>query len=253
MNHSGDKAMKKTWQPIRTGAFILGMAIALGACQREEEKETTTVPPSAPTTPGAEDEGTTTPIRDVDSIITAPDRTANLNRQAELTNTGVQRVANERVFWVGTATDRAIPVYIDDDARRSLPADQQRLNAGDRVTVIGEIRRAPSTDDLQRQWKLSAQDAEQVNKAQVYVHAKQIALLKEEPVMPGEPPEQPKEQPRQPGQAPGQPGQAPGQPGKAPGQPGQAPGQSPPGQSGEFRPDQPSQHPSHEAQLGQSR
>ncbi|MBK9259836.1 MAG: hypothetical protein IPM54_08360 [Polyangiaceae bacterium] len=222
MNHSGIKAMKRTWRPIRNGAFIFGLAMAVGACQRGEVEEGV---PAAPTTPDTMDEGATTPIRDVDSIIDAPNRSANLNRQAELTNTSVQRVANDRVFWVGTATDRAIPVYLEDEARRSLPEDQPKLAMGDRVTLIGEIRRMPSKEDLQSKWNLTAEDAEQVSGAQVYVHATRITRVAEP--TPGEPA--------------GQPEQPEGQPAQPEGQPGQPPGQNQPGQPGEFRPGQPGQ------------
>lgn len=189
MKHSSIKAVKRTWRPIQNGALIVGLGMAVGACERGDVKEG--VPPPTPTTPDTMDEGAAEPIRDVDVIIIAVDRTANLNRQVELTNTQVQRVASDGVFWIGANPDRTIPVYLDDEVRRSLPANEPQLQMGDRVTLMGEIRRSPSTEDLQSKWKLAAQEAEQVRNAQIYIHATRLMRVVEP--APGQPGETPRE------------------------------------------------------------
>ncbi len=187
-----------TSQPFRSGVFIIGLMLAAGACQRESADEH-----SPGVRPGTADQQAAAPIRDVNSLVAATDRTQLVNRQTELTSVIVQSVSTDRVFWVGTAADRTIPVFLDDQARSALLTAQQRLTQGDHVTLVGEVRKSPGVDDLQKEWNLSAQDAEQLSRAQVYIHAKRI-LLGQQP---------------QPGMQPGQPGQ----PQPLPAQPGQTP------------------------------
>jgi hypothetical protein len=217
LNQSGEE-IRMTRQPFRTGVFIIGLMLAAGACQREgADEQSPGVPPGAP--PPAAEQPQGEPIRDVNIIIVASDRAPLLGRQVELTGATVQRVSNDRVFWVGATQDRAFPVYLDDQARSALLSAQQRLAQGDRVTIVGEVRKPPGVDDLQRQWNMAAQDAEDLSRSQAYIHAIRIMLGQQQ--QPGMQPVQP---PGQPGQQPGQQPVQPGQP--QPGQPGQ-PGQTP--------------------------
>ncbi|MDI1480785.1 hypothetical protein [Polyangium sp. y55x31] len=130
--------------------------------------------------PGA----TAEPIRDLTIVLVTPDRPALFNRQVDLVGAQVQKVSNDRVFWVGPSADRTVPVYLDDQARSSLQQGQHKLQKGDQVALVGQIRQTPSAQLAQQQWGLSSEEANELSGAQAYLHVTRI-LIGEKPGLQG--------------------------------------------------------------------
>ncbi|MDI1436019.1 hypothetical protein [Polyangium sorediatum] len=120
------------------------------------------------------------PIRDLTIVLVTPDRPTLFNRQFDLVGAQVQRVSNDRVFWIGPNAERVVPVYLDDQARSSLQQGQHKLQKGDQVALVGELRQAPNVQLLQQQWALSSQEANELSGGQVYLLANRI-LIGEQP------------------------------------------------------------------------
>ncbi|MDC3959173.1 hypothetical protein [Polyangium jinanense] len=124
------------------------------------------------------------PIRDLTIVLVTPDRPTLFNRQVDLVGAQVQKVSNDRVFWVGPSAERTVPVYLDDQARSALLQGQHKLQKGDQVALVGEIRQSPSTQLAQQQWGLSSQEANELTGAQAYLHVTRI-LIGEKPGVQG--------------------------------------------------------------------
>ncbi|MDI1450743.1 hypothetical protein [Polyangium sp. 6x1] len=122
--------------------------------------------------PGAQAE----PIRDLTIVLVTPERPTLFNRQFDLVGAQVQRVSNDRVFWIGPSADRVVPAYLDDQARSALQQAQHKLQKGDQIALVGQIREAPSAQLLQQQWGLSTQDAQELNNMQAYLYVTRILL-----------------------------------------------------------------------------
>ncbi len=196
-----------------TGLFVALVAVGNGCQERDRGGqagaevrrggEQPALPPAEgqQAQPGAAAE----PIRDVTILIVAPDRAVFLNRPIDLVGAEVQRVSNDRVFWIGPSADRTAPVYLDDQAQSSLQQGQHKVQKGDRVALVGQLRQAPSVQQLQQQWALSSQEADELTRSQVYLHVTRI-LIGEKPGAPGEQPGAPGGQPGTPGGQQGTPG-----------------------------------------------
>jgi hypothetical protein len=227
-----DKIFARSKAPL---AFVFVTLAALGGGCKERDTGTAGAEVRG-TKPGAETQqpaplggATAEPIRDIDILIITADRRTLLNRQVDVVGAEVQKVGTDRIFWIGQSAERSVPVYLDDAARAALLQTQHKLQKGDKVALVGDLRETPPLQRMEQGWSLSAADAEAFARSPVYLHARRILVGAE-----GTPPGQPGVQPGQPGTQPGQQGAQPGQPGAAP-QPGQK-GAPPAGQQGRERP-----------------
>lgn len=116
------------------------------------------------------------PIRDLTIVLVTPERATLFNRQVDLVGAQVQRVSNDRVFWIGPNAERVVPVYLDDQARSALQQSQHKLAKGDQVALVGELRQSPNVQLLQQQWALSSQEANELSGSQVYLHVNRILV-----------------------------------------------------------------------------
>lgn len=185
------------------GSFWLGRAsvlalliMSLSACEERENPDTVVVSPVpsvtaspspnvvvvSPTpaspnvvvvspTPAAGE-----PITDVVVVTTAPDRRTLANRRVQFTNVPVQSVIGDRTFWVGSGNNERLLVVLDEALDAGGTEKALDINAGQTLTMSGLIRTMPSTADAQKQWGLSAAEAEPLRNEQVYLQASQVQI-----------------------------------------------------------------------------
>jgi len=189
--NDGRSAMRRSFRLVSVAGLFAALAVAgcqerdrggqAGAEVRKGGEGAAVQQPAAPP-PGGQQlaQPAPEPIRDLTIVLVAPDRPTLFNRQFDLVGAQVQRVSNDRVFWIGPNAERVVPVYLDDQARSSLQQGQHKLQKGDQVALVGELRQAPNVQLLQQQWALSSQEANELNGGQVYLLANRI-LIGEQP------------------------------------------------------------------------
>ncbi|MRG96556.1 hypothetical protein [Polyangium spumosum] len=225
--NDGRSAMRRSFRLVSVAGLFAALAVA--GCQERDRGgqagaevrkggEGAAVqpgaPPGEPQQQGQQPGVAAEPIRDVTIVLVAPDRATFNNRMIDLVGAQVQKVSNDKVFWIGPSEDRTVPVVLDEQAASSLKDRQLKIQKGDRVALVGQFRQSPSVQQLQQQWALSSQEAEELTRSQVYIHVTRILVGATQGGV---------EQPGTPG------GQQPGQ------QQGQQPGQQPGTQGGQQR------------------
>ncbi len=118
----------------------------------------------------------TEPITDVVVIATAPNKQSFVNRQVELTNVPVQSVVGDRTFWVGSGNNERLFIVLDEALDNGRTEKNLKVNAGQTLMIRGLIRSLPSTQEAQKQWGLSAAEAEALRNQQVYLQASQVQM-----------------------------------------------------------------------------
>jgi len=181
MDHN--RARYRSIRFVFVGGLFAALAMASLGCQQRERPggevsaevrpggEGAAVEPGPGAQPAAAE-----PIRDVIIIVTAQDRTSLFQRPVDVVGAEVQKVSNERVFWIGPSAEQSVPVVLSDDARSSLEQRKQKIQKGDRVAIAGEIHKTPSMQDMEQQWSLSSTDAEQLGKGILYLQARRILI-----------------------------------------------------------------------------
>jgi hypothetical protein len=116
------------------------------------------------------------PITDVVVIATAPNKQSFVNRQVEFTNVPVQSVVGDRTFWVGSGNNERLFVVLDEALDNGRTEKNLKVNEGQTLMIRGLIRSLPSTQEAQKQWGLSAAEAEALRNQQVYLQASQVQM-----------------------------------------------------------------------------
>ena len=116
----------------------------------------------------------TEPITDVVVIASAPDQQSLVNRQVQFANVPVQSVICDRTFWVGSGNDQRLLVVLDEALDSGNTERALDVNAGQTLTMNGIVRRMPNAADAQKQWGLSAAEANSLQNQRVYLQASQV-------------------------------------------------------------------------------
>lgn len=116
------------------------------------------------------------PLTDLLIIIDAPDRASMVGKQVQLANVTVQSVVGDKTFWVGPTTDKQLFVVLEEDPSAGAVEGQVDVNAGQTVTITGEVRKLPSMEEARSQWGLSETNSAQLEQQQIYVHAQQVKI-----------------------------------------------------------------------------
>lgn len=114
------------------------------------------------------------PITDVVVIASAPDQQSLVNRQVQFANVPVQSVIGDRTFWVGSGNNERLLVVLDEALDSGNTEKALDVNAGQTLTMNGIVRRMPSAADAQKQWGLSAAEADSLKNQRVYLQASQV-------------------------------------------------------------------------------
>ncbi len=133
----------------------------------------TTEAPAAGT--GSGENGELSPISDTQTIIAAPDPPALVGRRVELQGVQVQEVTGDVSFWVGPSQGEQLLVILDEVATPREPTEgRYDINAGQTITILGEIRRFPGLAEAKQLWGVS--DEAKLADEQIYLHAERIAF-----------------------------------------------------------------------------
>ena len=116
----------------------------------------------------------TEPITDVVVIASAPDQQSLVNRQVQFANVPVQSVIGDRTFWVGSGNNERLLVVLDEALDSGNTERALDVNAGQTLTMNGIVRRMPNAADAQKQWGLSATEANSLQNQRVYLQASQV-------------------------------------------------------------------------------
>jgi hypothetical protein len=94
----------------------------------------------------------------------------SIGRRAELEGVVIREVASARALWIGSDDSRVF-VVLDPDVKN---ASHVPVRAGERVTLIGLVRAAPSEDEAIKQWALDPAVAKTVRERGTYLHVTEI-------------------------------------------------------------------------------
>ena len=177
-------------------ATVLALIVmSLAACEQRKETPDVVVVSPSPTTPVATAPPTvvvvspspttsvttaptvvttTEPITDVVVVATTQDQQSLVNRQVQLTNTPVRSVTGDRTFWVGPSNTQQMLVVLDESLDSGSTEKRLAVKAGQTLTINGLLRPMPSTADAQKQWGLTAAEAEALKSQKVYLQASQV-------------------------------------------------------------------------------
>lgn len=170
------------------------LVMFLGACEQREETPNVVVVSPSPTTPVATAPSvivvspsptipvsaaptvvtTTEPITDIVAVTTTQNQQSLVDRQVQLTSTPVQSVVGDRTFWVGPSNTQQMFVVLDEALDSGSTEKRLDVNAGQMLTINGLIRPMPGVADAQKQWGLSAAEAEALKSQKVYLQASQV-------------------------------------------------------------------------------
>jgi hypothetical protein len=94
----------------------------------------------------------------------------SIGRRASLEGVVIREVASARALWIGSEDSRVF-VVLDPDVKN---VSQLPIRAGERVTLIGLVRAAPSEDEAVKQWALDPATAKTVRERGTYLHVTEI-------------------------------------------------------------------------------
>ncbi len=115
-------------------------------------------------------------VTDMLIIVDAPDRASLVGRRVQFTNVTVQSVVGDKTFWIGPSKDKQLFVVLEEDQSAGSTEGQVDVNAGQTVTIIGEIRKLPSMEEARTQWGLSETNSAELEQQQIYLHAQQVQI-----------------------------------------------------------------------------
>lgn len=96
------------------------------------------------------------PVTDLLVVVARPVKPELIGRRVQLTDVQVQSVVGDEVFWVGSDKNQRLLVSWDEEKGTEARTD---VNAGQKVTLSGVLRKAPTTAQAQQQWGLTAAEA----------------------------------------------------------------------------------------------
>jgi hypothetical protein len=104
-------------------------------------------------------------------ILTATNKQPYVNQPFAIRNVPVQKMANDRAFWIGVNDSDTMLVVL---TRNQNTETNSNLQNGVRVNLSGTVERAPSAEHARRIWSLSEDDAKRLEQQGVYVQATQV-------------------------------------------------------------------------------
>ena len=180
---------------LSRATVLVLIVMSLAACEQRKETPDVVVVSPSPTTPVATAPPTvvvvspspttsvttaptvvttTEPITDVAVVATTQDQQSLVNRQVQLTNTPVRSVTGDRTFWVGPSNTQQMLVVLDEALDSGSTEKRLAVKAGQMMTITGLLRPMPNTADAQKQWGLTAAEAEALKSQKVYLQASQV-------------------------------------------------------------------------------
>lgn len=123
-------------------------------------------------TPGGATGAAGASVADVDAITGSADRTDFVGRSANLSEATVVRVISDRAFTVGSDRSKELFVMLDDKLDAGAAESRVRIEAGERLTLVGNLEAPPSPETMAERYRgLSAAETSELRAQDVYLHA----------------------------------------------------------------------------------
>jgi len=101
-------------------------------------------------------------------ILTAADKHHFIKQPFVIRHVPVQKVNNDRAFWIGANNSDTMLVVLTGNAASN------KIQQGERVNLSGRVSRAPSADQAKRMWSLSDEEAKRLEQQGAFVQATQV-------------------------------------------------------------------------------
>jgi hypothetical protein len=105
------------------------------------------------------------------AVLTSPAKQSYLGKKVELKNVRVQGTSGNAI-WVGSSDSQKLLVVEQKRNQHAAPPAQNS-----EIDVRGTVEKAPPAQQAEKQWGLSGNDAQQVEKDGVYIAANQVQPL----------------------------------------------------------------------------
>jgi hypothetical protein len=143
-----------------------------------QPNQTVVVSPSPQTSPTTTTTTTTTvvqePITDVVVISSAPEPASLVGKRVKFTDTQVLSVIGDRPFWVGRSNNEQLAVVLDPALDKGSAEKKIVVKAGQTLDLTGVLKAMPPQETVQKQWGLSATEAQTLQSQAVYLQADKI-------------------------------------------------------------------------------
>jgi hypothetical protein len=96
----------------------------------------------------------------------------------QFTEVNVQSVIGDRPFWVGRSNNERLAVVLDPALDKGSAENKVVVKAGQTLNVTGVLKPMPPAAQAQKQWGLSATEAQQLQTQAVYLQADKITFKK---------------------------------------------------------------------------
>lgn len=103
-------------------------------------------------------------------ILTAQDKKTYIGKHFEATNVPVQEKVNDHAMWIGAANQPMLAVV----SKTGNDAAGIDANSGSMVNATGTVEKAPSEAQAKREWSLSNEDAQRLEKEGAYIQVSQL-------------------------------------------------------------------------------
>ncbi len=103
---------------------------------------------------------------------------ALVGRPVQLSSVQVQDVVGDKTFWVGPSAAQRLFVFLEEDKTAGQKVEGKvDVNAGQTVSITGELRKLPGAEEAQQQLGLSPQAYEALKQGQVYLYARTVKVV----------------------------------------------------------------------------
>ncbi len=96
-------------------------------------------------------------------------RTGFGGRSFNLSGVEVSQVTGDKTFLVKMPDGSALLALLSDQLNRGTAENQNQVRAGQKYTMSGTVTATPSVAQVQQQWNISAEEAQQAQAKKVYL------------------------------------------------------------------------------------
>jgi hypothetical protein len=112
------------------------------------------------------------------TILDAADRSSFRAETVAVRDVPVQSVVGDYTFWIGTSSERRIPVVLLGERTARQAENQTEVRVGQRVNVFGMVRLLKDVQRIDESWALNERDREELRRQPVYISAEQVEIVR---------------------------------------------------------------------------
>lgn len=105
------------------------------------------------------------------AILNATNKTASIGQSFAVNGAPIQKKLNDHALWVGQNSSTPMLVVLNGAADTAANAN---LAAGERVNVMGTVKKAPAPAAARKKWGLSQSGAQRLAQEGAYIEANQV-------------------------------------------------------------------------------